>query len=82
MTTISSRKDREFKAELLAEIGIGEPWALVKQFGRLTLLSGSVKEAVAVACITDHLTAFPSPKGRNRLEDSRTSRKGQSNADD
>ncbi len=51
-------KDTGLEEEILAQISIDEPWALVERFSTLTRLSGSDDEAVAVDYITGKLTEF------------------------
>ena len=51
-------KDEALEQEILGQISIDEPWALVERFSTLTRLSGSEEEAVAVDYITGKLDEF------------------------
>ncbi len=51
-------KDTDLEDQILGQISIDEPWALVERFSTLTRLSGSEDEAVAVDYITAKLGDF------------------------
>ncbi len=61
MATVGSWKDRDLEGQILGDIGIDVPWALVERFTELTRLSGSDDEARAVTAITDRLTEYGVP---------------------
>src|SRR4051794_14150507 len=58
MATVGSWKDSDLEAQVLADVSIDAPWALVERFTELTRLSGSDDEAKAVSYITDRLTEY------------------------
>jgi len=60
MATVGSWKDLDLEGQVLGDIGIDVPWALVERFTHLTRLSGSDEEAQAVT----HITAKPEVAAR------------------
>ncbi len=56
--SLGAWKESGLEGQLLEQITIGAPWALVERFNGLTRLSGSSDEAEAERFITDQLTAF------------------------
>ena len=61
MTAPGLWKNSSLEQEILDQISVDEPWALVDRFSTLTRLSGSDDEAVAAEYITDKLDAFGVP---------------------
>ena len=51
-------KDAELEDDILSQLSIDEPWALVERFSTLTRLSGSEEEALAADYITGKLDDF------------------------
>ena len=56
MTKLGNWSDASVEEDILAQLSIDEPWALVERFNTLERLSGSDDEAQAVEYITERLT--------------------------
>lgn len=51
-------RDRALEAEILPQLSIDEPWAMLEAFSTLTRLSGSEDEAKSVKYLTDKLDGW------------------------
>lgn len=56
--SLTSWRDEKLESQVLDEIAIDEPWALLERFSTLTRLSGSDDEAKAVDYITSRLSEW------------------------